>query len=165
LTGGNKREGHAISWAITEYVQGEFRTTTRRFNATACGKEGREEINGLRLLSLFTLQLRTDECICVLITKPSAALNKVREPARYVLKLFRTSCNIEEIELGIIEDLGRITPGPDLTDLCPKKIQGVLKPLSAKFFRGLFRRWVRVHASVEFAYQLLLTGMNCLFSR
>lgn len=118
LTGGNEREVHAISWAITEYTQGEL----RKFNATACGKEVREQINDPRLLSLFTLQLRTDECIRVLITKLSATLNKLRELARYVLKLFRTSCKIEEIEPGTTADLGRITFGPGLTDLCREQI-------------------------------------------
>jgi hypothetical protein len=115
LTGGNEREVHAISWAITEYTQGELRTT--KFNATACGKEVREQINGRRILSLFTLQLRTDECIRVLITKLSATLNKLRELARYVLKLFRTSCKIEEIEPDTTANLGGSTFGPELTDL------------------------------------------------
>jgi hypothetical protein len=133
LTGGNDSEVHAISWAITEYAQGELRTT--KFNATACGKEVREQINGTGALSLFTLQLRTDECIRVLITKPSATLNKLRELARYVLKLFRTSCEIEEIEPSTIADLAF---GSDLTDLCRKQIQGVLEPLSAKVFVGYF---------------------------
>jgi hypothetical protein len=75
--GGSDCEVHTICWAIAEHVQGEFRTT--KFNAAACGEDGRALINHDTIRSLFVLEPRTDECINVLTAKRFAMFSKLGE--------------------------------------------------------------------------------------